>query len=88
MENQILYWEIEDYTGSNFKLMEDGDKIYSQKLTIKDAEKKIGKKLKVCPKDIDPDFIIGARVMQNERVLYDARTGLRGNTQRCFLLTN
>lgn len=88
MENQLLYWEIENYTGSSFNLMQEGEKIFSQKLTMKDAEKHLGKKLKVCPANENPHFIIGARVEENSRKMIDGRTRLRGTTQKYYILAN
>jgi hypothetical protein len=86
MENQILYWEIENYTSSSFSLMQEGEKIFSTKLTIKEVEKHIGKKLKVCPAHENPHFIIGARVEENSRKMIDRRARLRGTTQKYYIL--
>lgn len=86
MQNQIFYWEVENYTGSTITLLKEGEKIFSQKISIKDVEKKVGKKLKVCPAWQNPDFIVGARVEQNGTKFLDVRTSLRGTTQKCYIL--
>ena len=84
MEN--LYWNIEDFTGNSFELMKESkDKIYTQKLSIKDVEKHYGKKVKVCPLNENPDLIINAMVVKNETKFIDRRKSIRGNTYRCFL---
>ena len=88
METEQLFWEIENYTGDSFKLMQEGDKIFSSKLSIKDVEKHIGTKLKVCPANQNPHFIIGARVAKNNVKLIDTRTRLRGTTQKYYILSN
>ena len=82
----IFYWEISDFTGNNFSLLEDGQKIYSQKITIKDIEKQVGKKIKVCPKDENPDYIVNAKVTHNGADYLDNRTRLRGTTYRCYII--
>lgn len=86
MQSQNLYWEIEDYSGQVITLMKEGKKIYSQKLTKKQVEQKIGKKLSVCPTNQNPHIIIGARVEENGTKFLDGRTFLRGTTQRCYLI--
>lgn len=86
MEDQTLYWEIEDYSGQVITLMAEGQKIYSQKLTKKQVETATGKKLKVCPANENPHLIVGARVEENGRKFLDQRTSLRGTTQRCYLI--
>ena len=40
---ETLYWEIDDFTANSFKLFSEGQKIYSQKLSLKDVENKVGK---------------------------------------------
>lgn len=84
--NEKLYWEIEDYSNQVTTLLKEGEKIYSQKLTKKQVEQKIGKKLSVCPANQNPHFIVGARVLSNGNKFLDNRKSLRGNTQRCYLL--
>jgi len=86
MEEEILYWEISDFTGNNFSLWADGDKIYSQKITIRDVEKQVGKKIKVCPKDENPNYIVLAKVIHNGDSYLDNRTRLRGTTYRCYII--
>jgi|GEM_PF-3827009 len=82
MENQTLFWEIEDFsTSTSFKLMEQGKIIETTKLTKADVEKVVGHKLIVCPATANPHFIVGARVKENERTLIDGRTRLRGRTK-------
>jgi hypothetical protein len=86
MKNQTLYWEVENYSGSTINLFEEGEKIFSEKLTIKQVEKHIGKKLKVCPANQHPQFIVGARVEENGTKFIDARKSLRGTTQKYYIL--
>ena len=81
----ILYWEISDFTGNKFSLMAEGAKIYGQKLTIKDIEKYTGKKAKVCPTTLNPHYIVQAKVVSNGVTYLDNRTGLRGTTYRCYI---
>ena len=81
-----LYWNIENFTGNNFLLMEESkDKIYTEKLSIKDVEKHFGKKVKVCPANENPHLIINAMVIENGIKFLDRRKSIRGNTYRCFL---
>ena len=83
---ETLYWEIDDFTANSFKLFSEGRKIYSQKLSLKDVENKVGKKLRVCPKDENPHFIVSAKVEESGRKFLDMRRGLRGNVYRCYIL--
>ena len=81
-----LYWNIENFSGSTFSLMQESkDKIFTEKLSIKDVEKHFGKKVKVCPAHRNPDLIINAMVEENGTKFLDRRKSLRGNTYRCFL---
>ena len=88
MKNQKLYWEIEDFTGQVVTLMQEGQKIYSQKLTKKQVEQATGKKISVCPANQNPHLIVGARVEENGRKFLDCRTSLRGTTQRYYLINS
>ena len=80
------YWEIEDFTGTCFSLFREGEKIYSDKLTLKDVEVKTGKKLRVAKSWENPAFIVSARVEEDGRKYIDARTSLRGTTIRYYML--
>ena len=86
METQKLFWEIEDFTANEFKLFSEGKKIYSQKLTIKQVEEKIGRKIKVCPAYENPDFIVGAFAEEDGKLYTDGRKSLRGALRRYYVL--
>ncbi len=42
------YWEISDYRKTQINLFEEGEKIYSSKLTKKQVEEKLGFNLNVA----------------------------------------
>lgn len=84
--NQTFYWEVEDYSGQVISLMEEGRKIYSQKLTKKQVENITGKSLIVCPANENPQIIVGAKVEENGTKFLDCRKSLRGNTKRYYLI--
>jgi hypothetical protein len=79
------YWEIEDFSGTSFSLFGEGEKIYSDKLTLKDVEEKIGKKLRVAKSWENPAIIVSARLEENGRKYIDARTSIRGTTIRYYM---
>lgn len=85
MEN--LYWEIENYSGTSFSLFSEGQKIELEKLTIKDVEKAIDKKLIVCPQNQNPHLIVIAKVEKNGQTFYDNRKS-RGSMRKCYLIKN
>ena len=85
MEN--LYFEIEDYSSMSFNFFKEGKKIELQKITIKDVEKAIDKKLIVCPQNRNPDLIVVAKVEENGRIFLDTRK-FRGSARKCYLIKN
>ena len=82
-----LYFEIENYSGTSFCLLNEGQKIESEKITIKDVEKAIGKKLTVCPQNENPHLIVIAKVEKNGQTFYDNRKN-RGSMRKCYLIKN
>lgn len=85
-KNQTFYWEVENYSGEVISLMEEGKKIYSQKLTKKQVENITGKNLIVCPANRNPEIIVNAKVEEGSNKFLDCRKSLRGKPVRYYLI--
>jgi hypothetical protein len=83
-----LYWQIEQFSGSMINLMDEDQKIYSEKLTKKQLENLLGLKLRVARKEENPDVIASAMVLVASNKMIDTRRSIRGTTTRCYMIDN
>ena len=83
-----LYWKIEKFSGSIINLMDEDQKIYSEKLTKKQVENLLGLKLRVARSYENPDVIASAMVLVGSNRMIDIRRSIRGTTTRCYMIDN
>jgi len=83
-----MYWQIEKFSGSMINLMDEDQKIYSEKLTKKQLENLLGLKLRVARSYENPDVIASAMVIVGSNRMIDRRRSLRGTTTRCYMIYN
>jgi hypothetical protein len=83
--NETMYWEIEFYTSPVINLMQEGPKIFSEKLTKKQVEEFIGKKLRVARSWENPQIIATAWVDIGSYHYVDQRKK-RGKTTRYYMI--
>ena len=81
-----MYWIIENYTSKGTKLMEEGQRLYSEKLTIKQVEQATGFKLRVAGAKENPEIIVCAYVDVDGRKYIDNRKQ-RGSRSKCYMIT-
>lgn len=77
----LFYWEVLDFTGQTFNLMDEGAKINGHKISKTDVEDFVGRKLKVCGAHENPHIIVEPRIKENGQVFQDLRTRLRGRNK-------
>ena len=83
-----LYWQIEKFSGSMINLMDEDQKIYSEKLTKKQVENFLCLKLRVARSYENPDVIASAIVVVGSNRMIDTRRSIRGTTTRCYMIDN
>jgi len=83
-----MYWQIEKFLGSVINLIDEDQKIYSEKLTKKQVENFLGLKLRVARSYENPDVIASAMVIVGSNRMIDRRRSLRGTTTRCYMIYN
>ena len=83
-----LYWQIEKFSGSMINLMDEDQKIYSEKLTKKQVENFLCLKLRVARSYENPDVIASAIVVVGSNRMIDIRRSIRGTTTRCYMIDN
>ncbi len=81
-----MYWQIEKYFGSVINLMDEDQKIYSEKLTKKQVENLLGLKLRVARKEENPDVIASAMVLVDSTKMIDTRKQKRGTLTKCYMV--
>ena len=86
-ESEILYWEVEDYTNSTIRLLQEGGRITSEKLTKSQVEQFCGKKLNRASPDENPHIIVSAKVQVGQTKYLDYRS-FRGKSFRCYMIAN
>lgn len=84
MSEEIFYWEVERY--GSFSLFKEGARIYGQKITIRDVEKHLGKKLKVRSAGENGQYCVQSMVIKDGEKKYDYRKSLRGRCYRVYQL--
>jgi hypothetical protein len=80
---EIFYWELNPY--GSFSLFKEGERIYGQKITIRDVEKHLGKDLKVRTAGENGDYTIEAKVIHDGEIKRDYRKK-RGRNYRVYQL--
>jgi hypothetical protein len=83
---ETMYWQIEKYFGSVINLMDEDQKIYSEKLTKKQLENLLGLKLRVARKEENPDVIASAMVLIDSNKMIDTRKQKRGTATKCYMV--
>jgi hypothetical protein len=83
-----LYWKIEKFSGSMINLMDEDQKIYSEKLTKKQLENFLCLKLRIARSYENPDVIASAMMLVGSNRMIDKRRSLRGTTTRCYIIDN
>lgn len=83
---ETMYWQIEKYFGSVINLMDEDQKIYSEKLTKKQVENLLGLKLRVARKEENPDVIASAMVLVGSNKMIDTRKQKRGTLTKCYMV--
>jgi hypothetical protein len=83
-----LYWKIEKFSGSMINLMDEDQKIYSEKLTKKQLENFLCLKLRIARSYENPDVIASAMMLVGSNRMIDKRRSLRGTTTRCYMIYN
>ena len=83
-----MYWQIEKFLGSVINLIDEDQKIYSEKLTKKQVENFLGLKLRVARSYENSDVIASAMVIVGSNRMIDRRRSLRGTTTRCYMIYN
>ena len=83
-----LYWKIEKFSGSMINLMDEDQKIYSEKLTKKQVENFLCLKLRIARSYENPDVIASAMMLVGSNRMIDKRRSLRGTTTRCYIIDN
>ncbi len=81
-----LYWEIDDFRSGCFSLLAEGEKIYKQRLTKADVEKKTGLKLRRAATDDNPDLIVSAHAEVDGEQYLDRRKSLRGQARHFYMI--
>ena len=84
MQNEVCYFEVEDYSSSTINLFDSGNKINKVKITMKDVEESLGVKLRRAGKYENPDIIVNAYVDVNDRTCIDRRS-FRGQCTRYYM---
>lgn len=69
-------------------LMDEDQKIYSEKLTKKQVENFLCLKLRVARSYENPDVIASAIVVVGSNRMIDTRRSIRGTTTRCYMIDN
>jgi hypothetical protein len=83
-----MYWQIEKFLGSVINLIDEDQKIYSEKLTKKQVENFLGLKLRVARSYENPDVIASAMVIVGSNRMIDTRRSIRGIITKCYMIDN
>ena len=83
-----MYWQIEKFLGSVINLIDEDQKIYSEKLTKKQVENFLCLKLRVARSYENPDVIASAIVVVGSNRMIDTRRSIRGIITKCYMIDN